>query len=266
MPPRDHPTDLNGTVLERRFSSPTYVQKMLKNLNVLRVESRFCDVELTAGNSVIYAHKVVLSSSSPYFEAMFRPELGLSEGKQRKVHLYSIAADILAALVEFIYTNKVEINQSNVQELLAAADMLQLSEVVDGCCEYMVRELHPSNAVGILRFAEAHACDSLAKSALTFVNTNFPDVALEQELLDVPHTLLTRLIASESLRVDSEFQVFNAALRWIKHDIVHRRRYVFEILSNVRLPLVPLNFLDKAVTETLDVSLQVSVPHVPHWV
>lgn len=270
MPPLntyDRPTDMQGntipTTTERRyFSNESYVQKLLKNLNLLRIDSRFCDVELIAGKSVINAHRVVLSASSPYFEAMFRPELGLCEAKKRTVTLHSISPNILKLLMDFIYTNKVEITQNNVQELLAAADMLQLNEVVEGCCEYLVRELHSSNALGILRFAEAHSCTELAQSAQTFVNTHFPDVAQEAELLDVPPALLIRLIALEDLRVDSELQVFNAALRWVKHDIVNRRRHVFEILYNVRLPLVPMRLIDAAISECHDVSLQVALKSV----
>lgn len=68
-------------------------------------------------------------------------------------------------------------DQTNVQELLAAADMLQLHEVVDGCCEFLCRELHASNALGILRFSEAHHCEALTKSALNFVHANFPAVS-----------------------------------------------------------------------------------------
>lgn len=64
--------------------------------------------------------------------------------------------------------------------------MLQLHEIVDGCCEYLCRELHPSNALGILRFAEAHNCEALAKSALNYVHGNFPAVSFgEQSVLNM---------------------------------------------------------------------------------
>ncbi|XP_055547071.1 actin-binding protein IPP [Wyeomyia smithii] len=244
------------------FSCSQYSQKVLLNLNALRQNTRFCDVEIVVGSTTIQAHRAVLSAASAYFEAMFRPELGLSEGKQKSVTLHSIRADILMLLVDFIYTGQVEIKQSNVQELLAAADMIQLSEVVDGCCEYLCRELHSSNALGILRFAEAHNCRQLAEAAATYVYTNFPKVALEDELLDIPHMMLMKVISSESLRVDSEFQVFKAALRWIKHDVVPRRRYVFEILTHVRLALVPVGLIDQAVAECRDVSLKIALRSV----
>lgn len=54
--------------------------------------------------------------------------------------------------------------------------MLQLHEVVEGCCEFLCRELHATNALGILRFAEAHNCEYLKKTALSFVHANFPEV------------------------------------------------------------------------------------------
>lgn len=137
---------------------------------------------------------------------MFRPELAI-EGKQRSVTLHTVSPDIFKGLLDFIYTGKILISQTNVQEVLAAADMLELPEIVEGCCEFLCRELHATNALGILRFAEAHHCAKLEESAMGFINAHFPQVAHEDELLDIPQTLLVRIMESESLRVDTESQV-----------------------------------------------------------
>lgn len=51
-----------------------------------------------------------------------------------------------------MFIGEVRITQENVQELMAAADMLQLREVVLGCTQFLKTELHPSNAVGIYRY------------------------------------------------------------------------------------------------------------------
>jgi hypothetical protein len=51
----------------------------------------------------------------------------------------------------FFASGEVNITQENVQELMAAADMLQLREVVVGCTQFLKNELHFSNAIGIYR-------------------------------------------------------------------------------------------------------------------
>lgn len=76
---------------------------------------------------------------------------GLSEKDQESVELHSISPDIMEILIDFIYTGKVTVNQINVQELIVAADMLELHEIVHGCSEFLKKELHPINAVGIYR-------------------------------------------------------------------------------------------------------------------
>ena len=48
-------------------------------------------------------------------------------------------------------SGEIMIDKSTVQHLLIAADMLQLRELVTGCGEFLRRELHPSNALGIFR-------------------------------------------------------------------------------------------------------------------
>lgn len=239
-----------------------YARKLLHNLHELRRDERFCDVEIIAGGQRIHAHRIVLSASSAYFEAMFRPTLGLCEGQQKSIVLHTIDTETLRALIDFIYTGRIVIEQHNVQELLAAGDMLQLPEVVSECCAFLCRELHASNALGILRFAETHHCEQLVQSAQSFVHTHFPQVAVEDELLDTPQQLLARILASESLRVDTESQVFQAALRWIKHDVLQRRQYVFDILAHIRLALVPVQLIDAAVAECEDMSVLVALRSV----
>lgn len=62
--------------------------------------------------------------------------------------------------------------------------------------------------------------------------------------------------------MDTETQVFQAALRWIKHDVVQRRQYVFDILSHIRLTLVPVQLIDQAINDCRDMSLKIALRSV----
>lgn len=91
--------------------------------------------------------------------------------------------------------------------MIVAGDMIELSEVVDLCTAYLVKELEASNAVGILRFASDHNCKDLKTSARNYVNENFVSVSGEDEFKLLPREMIMELLSSEYLRVDCEYQV-----------------------------------------------------------
>lgn len=57
------------------------------------------------------------------------------------------------------------LKESNVERLLATASILQLSEVVEACCGFLVKQLHPSNCLGIRSFADRQSCVDLLRAA-----------------------------------------------------------------------------------------------------
>lgn len=138
-------SDSSSTV----YAVGQYASKVLRNLNDQRLKNQFSDVGLVAGERIIRAHRSVLAAGSAYFNAMFTG--GLVEEQQELVEIHAISANILTMLVDFIYTGNVDITQDNVQELFAAADMLELDEVVSGCIAYLQQQLHNTNALGIYR-------------------------------------------------------------------------------------------------------------------
>ena len=160
-----------------------YASRLLANLNKLRQSTQngsLCDVEIVAGldsgllesgsgfktgsRPVQYAHRSVLAASSPYFNAMFTSDV--LEAKRERIVIQSLDGETLAGLLDFIYTGEIRVTNENVQDLLIAGDMIELSEVVEICTEHLVRQLEPSNAVGIFRFAADHNCLLLKEAAL----------------------------------------------------------------------------------------------------
>jgi len=50
-----------------------------------------------------------------------------------------------------MFKGEIFLSASCVQEVLTAANMIGLPEVVDSCTDYLKTELHPTNAIGIYR-------------------------------------------------------------------------------------------------------------------
>ena len=54
-------------------------------------------------------------------------------------------------------------------------------------------------------------------------------------------------------------QVFEAAMKWIEHDVSQRRRYVFDVLAPVRFPIVSLKQLHNHIERCGDLSLKIAL-------
>ena len=104
--------------------SDRHPKLILEQINQLRRSNELCDVCLRVGNSKIYAHKIVLCASSPYFRAMFTGEL--AESKQTEITIREIEDSAMEMLIDFCYTSKITIDEKSVQTLLPAACILQV--------------------------------------------------------------------------------------------------------------------------------------------
>lgn len=75
-------------------------------------------------------------------------EHGLSE-----VELHDLDPAAVELLIHYAYTGQVTITTDNVQVLLPASSLLQLPEVREACCRFLLMQLDPTNCLGIRSFA-----------------------------------------------------------------------------------------------------------------
>lgn len=216
-----------------QFTSSGHSNKMLATLNDLRQNRELSDIQLKVGSKCIPSHKLILSANSPYFRAMFSS--GYSESGQTEVEIHDISSTALECLMQYFYTSKIHISTANVQELLAASSMLQVGAVSDACCEFMRRHLGASNCLGVRTFADMHSCSELRRVADNFAKRNFSIVVESEDFLKLEVEQLLELFSADDLCVESEEMVFEASLRWIKHDPANREKFVVDLLEKVAL-------------------------------
>lgn len=203
-------------------------------------QNLLCDVILIADGIEIPAHKMILASCSPYFYAMFT---GFEESRQDRITLVGVDYHALQLLVEYVYTSLVEVTEENVQVLLTAANLLQLTDVRDACCDYLQTQLDPSNCLGIRDFADMHSCIDLFNYADTYIEQHFAEVVQFDEFLNISHVQVENLVRSDSLLVPSEEKVFESVISWIQVDSEARLPYLACLMQHVRLPLLSQEYL-----------------------
>jgi hypothetical protein len=102
---------------------------------------------------------------------MFNSEL--AESRQSEIRLNGIDATTMRSIVDFVYTSRININPSNVQTLLAAANLYDFKAIKSACANYMKWRLEPSNCIGIHLFADVYDCNKLKKSSFKYILENF---------------------------------------------------------------------------------------------
>jgi len=93
---------------------------------MLRAAGMLCDYTIIAGGLEMHVHRAVLVACSDYFRAMLTGDM--RESRESCVTLQGITSFGLQAVIEFIYSGSLKISLDNVEEILAAASHLQVSQ------------------------------------------------------------------------------------------------------------------------------------------
>ena len=180
----------------------------------------------------------------------FSPLVGeLSECHQDTVTLHEVDPVAVEQLILFIYTGTIEVGEENVQNLLPAANLLQLTEVRDACCDFLKDQLHPTNCLGIKEFADVHSCMELLSEAQSYAQKHFSKVMESEEFYSLSHDAVIELISSTELGILSEEDVFEAVIGWTKYNRDERSCHLPELLDHVRFLFLNKDYLVRRVCE-----------------
>lgn len=168
---------------------------------------------------------------------------GLKEAEMSRVRLQGVCPAAMSRIITFMYSGQVRVTEVDVCQLLAAATMFQVANVIEACCNFLERQLDSSNAIGIAEFAEQHGCESLKQKANQFIERHFTNVCQEEEFLQLEDDGLIKLICRDRLNVQGERDVYNAVMNWVRFDEDSRCPKVQKILSYVRCQLLTPHFI-----------------------
>jgi kelch-like protein 19 len=241
-----------------QFKSSKYNEEFFRNLKEFQEHEKFCDVVLkcTNGNGsnaspssplspnqfrTIKCHKLVLASSSLYFKAMFTG--GFRDEQLKEVTVDQISYMTLESIVDFIYTGNILVKESNVQQLVHAAKMLQIEDIVNACCVFLIKYMDASNCIGIEEFGKTYGCLKLVQKAQKYMLDHFCEIVHSDEFLHLNEQQVSRLIKRDDISVPCETIVFKAVVDWVRFDPEKRRSHLDYLFQNVRFHVMPPKFM-----------------------
>lgn len=144
---------------------------------------------------------------------------------------------MMELIIEFAYTGSISVTEDNVQELLLAADLLNVVDVVQICSDFLSEQLCPENCIGIWQFTNICFCSELQRKAYSYIIDNFEEVVSQEEFLRLSAQELTDIIEGDDLNVRKESTVYESILHWIAHIPEERETHMAVLLSKVCLSL-----------------------------
>ncbi|KAF8771103.1 TD and POZ domain-containing protein 4 [Argiope bruennichi] len=140
-------------------------------INSFKDDKTLSDVSLRAGTVSFPVHKLILSSRSPVFKAMFTKDM--KEKTSTCIDIPDMDADTLHQLLFYIYENKLQkLTWEMAANLFEAADRYGIMDLSEKCSKFLKSNLSESNVCDILVLADMHHDENLRKSVLDFIQKN----------------------------------------------------------------------------------------------
>ncbi|NXB57990.1 KLH29 protein, partial [Struthidea cinerea] len=227
------------------FTNLTNLHKMLKELNQQRRAKEFTDLKIIVEGKEFEVHQNVLASCSLYFKDLIKrsPRDSSRSGEKLELAMSNLTADVLELLLEFVYTGSLIIDSANAKTLLEAASKFQFHTFCKVCVSFLEKQLTASNCLGILAMAEAMQCTELYNMAKAYALQIFPEVANQEEILNISKDDFISYMSNDSLNTKAEELVYETVIKWIKKDAAIRAQYAAELLAVVRLPFIHPSYL-----------------------
>ena len=209
-----------------------------------RQQGEFIDVHLKASKEVFSADRIVLAASSDYFHAMFAH--GMKESNKEVIELKdeSISAAALKIVLDSLYGGDLQVNDENIFEVLVAADHLQVTSVVQQCCEYLQTQFvqlrfDVQTYCQICTIANRHGLTDLQEAAQSKMASMYKEVCESKEFLShIDADQFSNLLSRDDLSAPSETFVFKSVMQWVKYKKEERMAVAAKVIGSVRLGLV----------------------------
>ena len=259
-----------ASAIDEELNLTEHYTHAMNQINKMYTERRLADVTLVCSNKeTIQAHRVVLSSASDYFYAMFNNDL--LESRKTHIEINDVEPHALSSLIDYIYSGHIELNEANIYAILSAANMLQLPKIVKLGCNYLLKYLNISNCVSTYRFADKYLFNELKEISKQYILDNFTSLTRTYDFNELSFQEIELVLSNEDLNITNEEFAFEALIKWINFDLETRLGFLSKLLAFIKLPLLsPLyltqqiesNKLIKSSTECQSLFLEAATYHI----
>ena len=217
-------------------------------LQAMQGLTTLCDVTLQVEEETFQAHRLVLAARSPYFCGMFCGKFRESTiDSSTPIVLQDLDQRAFRIVLDAMYSKEVELSEENVTDVLCAAHMLQVTDLIELCESFIEQNLSVSEYLKFLQLAEKYEMPNLECRIESFILDNFTAFSKTPEFLELSEKKLCTYLKSDLLS-GLEIDHFRAALKWLESKsndqdnakIQYNGDHVSEVMKYIRFRKIPM--------------------------
>ncbi|XP_045194654.2 BTB/POZ domain-containing protein 1-like [Mercenaria mercenaria] len=189
----------------------------------------------------IKAHKIVLATRSPVFQAMF---FGPCADGKNEVDLENAEEEIFNLFLRYLYSDRVTLTEEHAFAVMDMAHYYKVSSLVLYCADYLTTIITPSNACEILSTAMLYELTGLKNVCCSFIDSHAQQVLKSNGFLNLSENCLLYLLKGDTFFAKEE-EILEAADKWSRKRVLERgleengtniRQCLGQIFYHLRLP------------------------------
>ena len=223
---------------------------LLQRITNLFGNHELSDIQITVGNQMYHAHKLILGCSSEVFRVMLmNPSWPESQKATIVLKEEPQCIQVFGDFLRYLYTGAIHLSHLNVLPVLMLADKYSVNDLREVCvnymCSHVVSIVHYNHAVSWLQYADLCNHPRLAECCQHFILCNFNKVMSSSDFLLMERDTLEEFLARSDLVVPDEFTLYKGICHWLRHQetrmdtsMLDFKDMVLQLLSHIRYPMM----------------------------
>ena len=156
--------------------STAAVKKLSVGIKSSFIAGKYTDCIIKCADQEFACHRIILSAMSRVFDAVFTHNM--EKKKQKQIEIKDFGAEVVADMLNFIYSSQVQQLRIKAADLLPVADKYDLQTLKHMCESSLCENINTGNVLEILMLSYMYHCPMLRSHALDYI------VLFKKEIVD----------------------------------------------------------------------------------
>ncbi|KAH8024992.1 hypothetical protein HPB51_002406 [Rhipicephalus microplus] len=152
-----------------------------------------------------------------------------------QLELQGVSADAFRALLDYMYSGKLQLTCQNIGKLYVTASILKIARVKKKCARILTKSPYdPKHAVYVYVTARKYGLTTVCKRALKLLHHRLEETVTCKPYLDLDVNQVCEVLSGNTVGARGEMVIFLAALHWLNHNYLQNEPYVLKVMQCVR--------------------------------